>query len=190
MKVFFSYSISGKPLYSKQYNTISKYLESHSYTNTNNEINSVEPEEFYKKIQKSGYELGAKLYNDLLIRIRKSDLCVFESSAHSLSTGYLIQKSLELNKPTIALYMENCLPHFLTTIDEDKFQLIQYNDTNLENKLDSAIDAASKMSDKRFNFFISPKLLTYLNEASKADGVTKSTFIRNLILDYKKNKTT
>jgi predicted DNA-binding protein len=60
----------------------------------------------------------------------------------------------------------------------------------LENTLDQvirdAVEKAQSLADKRFNFFISPSLLSYLNKASKEEGVTKSTFIRNLINDYKR----
>jgi predicted DNA binding CopG/RHH family protein len=46
------------------------------------------------------------------------------------------------------------------------------------------LDHAREKRDKRFNFFISPKLLEFLEKTSNGDGITKSKYIRNLIVEH------
>lgn len=69
-------------------------------------------------------------------------------------------------------------------MEEEKLIIKQYNEKNIKKVIKEAIDIARERRDKRFNFFISPKLLEYLEKASFNDGVTKSKFIRNLITEH------
>jgi predicted DNA binding CopG/RHH family protein len=72
----------------------------------------------------------------------------------------------------------------LTGIEDEKLIIRSYTEKNLKKILKEAIDLARQRSDKRFNFFISQKLLNYLESISKKEGINKSTFIRNLILEH------
>jgi hypothetical protein len=94
-----------------------------------------------------------------------------------------------MNKPTLVLYYKDNVQHFLAGAEDEKLLVKSYNETNLTNVLKESIEELKSFKDKRFNFFINPGLLTYLETTSKNLGLTKSNFIRNLIVDHmKKNK--
>lgn len=186
MKVFFTASHRGKVTFGKQYQIIHKLLVDLGYKHLSDSLVSQDTEEYYNTLTKGGAEGFVKENTRMLKNIKDADITIFESSFPSLGIGYLIQKSLEANKPVVALYLKDHKPTFLTGIQDEKFQLLEYSESNLESKLTDAMEKAQSLADKRFNFFISPTLLTYLNQAAKEEGVTKSTFIRNLINDYRR----
>jgi len=111
---------------------------------------------------------------------------VFYCSFGSLSIGFIIERSLEFNKPTIVLYYKDNLPFFLSGIKDEKVIVMKYDDDTIVQVVEKALQIASELRDKRFNFFISPELLSYLESSSKKEGVTKSLFIRNLLLEHRK----
>ncbi len=186
MKVFFTASHRGKKKFGAQYDKIYSLLKDLDFKHLSDTVVSLSSEKYYDILDVDGHEGYIKEYTRILSTIRDADIMVFESSYPSLGAGYMIQKSLQMNKPVIVLYLKGNIPTFLVGIQDEKFQLIEYTDSNLDNRIKEAIEKAKSLADKRFNFFISPTLLTYLNKASKEEGVTKSTFIRNLINDYKR----
>ncbi|MEK9179049.1 MAG: hypothetical protein AAB893_01120 [Patescibacteria group bacterium] len=189
MKVFFTASQRGKKEFGKYYQRIYDQLELLGYSHLETSLLKISSKEFYDKLENTGHAQYTEYYNNNMKRIQEADICVFESSLHSLSIGFMIQKSLDNNKPTIVLYFEDNIPHFLHGMSEDKLILAKYTGTDLEEVLKKTLGEATDLREKRFNFFISPALLTYLEGASKKLGITKSTFIRNLIQDHRrKNK--
>lgn len=187
MKIFFTASQRGKKQFGKSYKRIINFITSSGYSTLQDDILSDEdPENLYKALESGDHKVQTEFYNKKIDAIQKSDLCVFEASTHSLSIGFVIQKALEFNKPTIVLYIENHKPLFFSGVDNEKLILQEYDEKNLEKQLDSAIQDALHLREKRFNFFISPGLLSYLEHTSKKEGITKSTFIRNLLIAHKK----
>ena len=140
----------------------------------------------YKRFEERGDEYYHEFYEKTISYIKQADINIFECSSPSLGLGYQIEKSLQFNKPTIVLYLEGHVPHFLVGVDEDKLVIKVINEKNLLETLTSAINEARNKADKRFNFFISPALLTYLENESRNQNITKSTFIRSLILEHKR----
>lgn len=185
MKVFFTASQRGKEEFEKYYKQIISIIKEKGYRLLDDDLMSVKTKDFYKNFKEGGREASVEFYNQEIDRMQEADVNVFEVSKHSLSIGFVIKKSLEMNKPTILLYFENSAPLFLSGSDEEKLLLVSYTDTNLKEVLEEALEQASEKRDKRFNFFISDKLLEYLEETSKQLGVTKSKFIRNLIIEHK-----
>lgn len=186
MKILFTASQRGKKQFGQSYKDIHNFIAKSGYTLIQDDILSEEPEELYKALESGDHKKQTEFYNKKIDSIQKSDLCVFEVSTHSLSIGFVIQKALEFNKPTIVLYLKDHKPLFFTGVDNEKLILQEYTISNLEKQLSIALQEALHLREKRFNFFISPALLSYLEHTSKKEGVTKSTFIRNLILAHKK----
>jgi len=186
MKILFTASQRGKKQFGKTYKEIYEFIVTSGYTVLQDDILSDEPEELYKALESGDHKKQTEFYNKKIDTIQKSDLCIFEASTHSLSIGFVIQKALEYNKPTIVLYIKDHKPLFFSGVDNEKLILQEYDEKNLSKQLESAIQDAVHLREKRFNFFISPGLLSYLEQASKKEGITKSTFIRNLILTHKK----
>lgn len=127
-------------------------------------------------------------YQKMIKLLKESDINIFDCSHPNSSTGFQISKSLEFNKPTIALYHHDFVPEFINSIFEEKFLSGPYDKENLRTVLHTLLKKAQLLADKRFNFFISPSLLNYLNHMSHEFGMTKSTYLRNLIIEDKKKR--
>lgn len=177
MRVFFTASRQGKQYFDYYYQQIISFFDQEGYENINKEY-----------LQKNSKIIDHSTQHKLLLeRIHKADICIFECSFQSFTIGYLIEKALELDKPVVGLYLEDHIPDFLIELENEKLHMVEYTKDSLFDLLKTSILKASFLTDKRFNFFINSDMLAYLNKVSKKLGVTKSTFIRSLIKDYKKN---
>ena len=185
MKVFFTASLRGIAEFGSFYKKMFMHLQKMGFSHLDEEIFKLSPS-YYDNIQKQGRSAFVDLYKRKIKNLQTADICLFEVSIPSLSIGYLIQKALDFNKPTVILYYKENTPQFISGIEEDKLIVRQYNDLNLEEIVEESVEEAKHLQDKRFNFFISPNLLNYLEKASKAQDITKSTFIRNLLLAHRK----
>lgn len=188
MKIFFVASQRGKETYDKNYTAIFNTINDLGHKNLDDRMFKSTVKEFYDRMKKEGAKTYQKLFSENIQYIRKADINIFECSWQSFSIGYMVQKSVEMNKPTIVLHDEKTEhpPYFIFGSDDEKLITRSYNFNNVKTVIEEAIKSASVLADKRFNFFINPSLLTYLNQESRRQGITKSTFIRNLILEYRK----
>ncbi len=185
MKIFFTASLRGQAEFGTYYKEIFWLIEKTGAKNLDDEILKLS-KDYYGTIQEQGRAACVNLYQRKIKSLQQADICIFEGSVPSLSIGYLIDKALDFNKPTIILYYKSSTPQFISGIEGGKIVLKQYLANTLQKSFESALEEAKHLQDKRFNFFISPDLLNYLERASKEIGITKSTFIRNLILQHKK----
>lgn len=188
MKITFTASLRGKKDFEAQYDAILSELKKNNEIDLSEGLLTQTSGKAYTDVQKGNREANIALYKKKIEELRHADFCIFECSAHSLTIGFMIHKALEMNKPTIVLYYKDNDPEFLAGVEDDKLIIKSYDDENLPKILKDAFDAAQDVRDKRFNFFISPNLLTFLESTSRDLGVTKSTFIRNLILEHKKKQ--
>lgn len=183
MKVFFSGSPRGKDVNTELFQKIYKEIESLGYENLDNEIVTLSRAE-YNDLKDMSRDEQMKRYNKKVENIKKADICIFDTSSHSLSTGFLVNVALDQQKPTIVLYYDDLVPYFLSGIDNEKLVIHSYNEKNIRKVLSNLLEQARERRDKRFNFFISPKLLEFLESASNSEGITKSKYIRNLIVEH------
>jgi hypothetical protein len=135
---------------------------------------NVEVEKFYLSDIKN-------FYRHTIDDLKKADICIFEASVPSLAIGHLISMAIEMGKPVIALYKAANIPFFLTGLDDEKIQVIQYELENLKDELSTAIEYASDLQDTRFNFFISPQIGSYLDWVAKNKRVPRAVYLRRLI---------
>lgn len=183
MKVFFGVPFGGTRQFGEYYKKIYAEIGKLGYENVNDDVFRISYDEFLKQVSK-GRDVLVDNYHRKLEGIKNADICIFEGSFPSLGMGFLMQKALEDNKPVIVLYFKNNVPLFMSGVQDDKLFVTNYTEKNFKKVLREILEQAKQRRDKRFNFFISPKLLEYLEKVSKEDGVTKSKFIRNLILDH------
>jgi len=143
------------------------------------------PEYVYNKDAKelvSGYKRAIE-------SVKKADVVMMEVSGHSMSMGFLASKAMDLGKPVVAFYKKGAKPFFLSGINDPKFRIIEYNDKNIEAMLDVAVEEVKKGIDIRFNFFVNPKILNYLDWIVQKRMVPRSVFLRDLIeREMKKDK--
>ncbi len=132
-------------------------------------------------LQKADLETKIANYKETLRDLSKADIVVMEISGHSMSMGYILTKTLELNKPVVALYTPDAQPIFIVGIDNPKLILREYKPENMERVLWDSLKEAKGLIDMRFNFFVSPKILNYLDWVGQKRMIPKSVFLRNLI---------
>lgn len=187
MQVFFTATYQGQKQFGSFYKKIYEEIKNLGYSHLDHEVVNITYEDYLKKME-VGRESQVSNYHETINFIKKADICVLETSAHSLGLGFIVQKSLEMSKPTVVLYYEDNIPYFLAGIEDEKLLVKSYNEKNIKKVLSEAFELARERRDKRFNFFLSPKLLEYLELASKKEGVTKSKLIRDLIVDHMRNE--
>ena len=137
-------------------------------------------------------KLKEENYKKMLRLMDKADFSVFEASFPStLHIGHEITLAIEKGKPIVVLYKDadGREPMLFKGIKSEKIIWVKYNLENLESKLSEAIERAKIIQDVRFNFFVSPKILAYLDWVSKNRMIPRSVFLRDLIeKEMKKDK--
>lgn len=186
MKVFFTASQRGKKDNLKYYKEIAATVTKLGYTLLDDDLLKMDTAKFYEYLDTGKKDAYTKFYEEKMRHLQEADIVLFDVSTDSMSIGFIINKSLEYNKPTIVLYHKDDPPVFLSGSTEDKLILQSYDDNNIAATVEEVLTQARERRDKRFNFFISENLLEYLEEASKKEGLTKSRFIRNLIQEHRK----
>jgi hypothetical protein len=184
MKIFFTASPRALRLerYTQYLNNIYTYLSKCGEHTSNLAIKN-DPDEFYNY---SPEEIDQH-YKDTIYNLKRADIIVVEVTMHSMAMGYLVNKGLELNKPTLCLYTDKKPPFFLSGVNDQNLLVLEYSEESLDNVIDDAIDYFSGRHDKRFNLMIGPEMLNYLNEKSKKVKKPKSVYIRDLIRKDMKN---
>lgn len=134
-----------------------------------------------RDLSKESLKFKRENYEQAIKSLKKAELVVIEVSGHSMSGGYLISQALDMNKPVIALYKSNSKPIFIAGINNKRLFLVEYDKDNVEQVLKKALKDVSSLIDVRFNFFVSPKILTYLDWVGQKRMIPKSVFLRNLI---------
>lgn len=145
MKVYFTTSQRGKGYFDQYYIRIYNEIKKLGHTHLDDEIVKVTSKEFYKKLEEGGKESYKRLYKNNLKNLLLSDINFFEVSIHSLSIGFMINKSIEINKPTIALYLKGNNPLFLSGIESNKFIILRYSRSNLERIVKESLEKAKKL---------------------------------------------
>lgn len=187
MKIYFTSPIRGIDQIEDHVRAIYRAIKKLNYVHVDNVITRLDQgRSFYDELDKGGKITHSSYFDETISKLKTADINIFECTVPSLGIGFQIEKSLDYNKPTIVLYLKNNTPHFLAGTQNDKLFLREYTKENLTQVVSDVIEDAKHSADKRFNFFISPSLLTYLEEESKKFDMTKSAFIRKLILDHKK----
>lgn len=120
-------------------------------------------------------------YKDSMLSIKKADIVIMEVTGHSMSIGYMLSKALEAGKPVIAIHQKSYVPNFISGIVDPKLLIAEYTGENIFQVLDESLKKAKSLIDVRFNFFVSPKILNYLDWVSQKKMTPRSVFLRDLI---------
>ncbi|HPT66203.1 MAG TPA: hypothetical protein PK257_02745 [Candidatus Woesebacteria bacterium] len=142
-----------------------------------------------KDVSNSPIKFTKENYIQSLEAVKKADVVVMEVTGHSMSMGYLISKALEMNKPVVALHKKEYIPVFIKGIGDQKLIISEYGENDVEEVIEKALKKANSLIDVRFNFFVSPKILNYLDWVASKKMLPRSVFLRNLIdREMKKDK--
>ena len=115
--------------------------------------------------------------------IKSADIIIFEVTKSDVSIGYEVAIALQSGKPVIVLYKSGTgsIPHGLKGINSDRLQVSSYNYQTLKELLTVSIEYAQEQADTRFNFFVSPKHIAYLDWIAQKRKIPRSVFLRKLI---------
>lgn len=182
MKVFFISTTKGEGQLRDNYQLIYDAIKELGYDHVSDFVTTTD-KEFHNKMQ-GGREQHIEFYNNMIEGMQSADICVFETSTPSLAVGFLIQRALEYSKPTVVLYYKDNIVYFLSGIEDEKLIKLSYDEKNYKRVLKKVLEQAREKRDKRFNFFLSPKLLQYIDDASKEHGITKSKLLRDMIVNH------
>ncbi|MBU0974596.1 hypothetical protein KKD03_02755 [Patescibacteria group bacterium] len=181
MNIYFTASARASIEIKQNYQMIFDSIRKLDHKNIDNWKINTNPHNFYSATD----DHKSEVYSNALELIKKSDLVILEVSTHSLTMGYLIKYALDIKIPVIALHTSKHEPGFIIGIEDENFQLIEYAPNSIKITLQKAIKFAGNTGDIRFNMMLSPKLSTYLKEASDTENVSKAVFIRRLIKEYR-----
>jgi len=117
----------------------------------------------------------------IIEKIRKADVCVFEVSAGDLSIGFWVWSALSMGKAVILLGKSEKVLALFGGIGPSSMITVVYKDSDLKEKLDLALKQAGTLVNTRFNLFIPRELMAYLDWVAKNLGVNRSEYIRKLI---------
>ncbi len=178
MKVYFVGAISQKQLYGDNYERIIQALTNKGYGVQYDHIMDQTEVDIVKETD----DEKVNYYKKFLKWLNKADVVVAEASFPStVHVGHEISLALEKGKPVVVLFMKGKAPVFLQGIVSDKLFVQEYTDTDLENVVVDTVEFASQQQDTRFNFFISPRIASYLDWIAKTKKTPRAVYLRDLI---------
>lgn len=180
MKIFLSASIYGKQHLEDSCKKIVSLVEKSGNTMVADHILKTTNEQMAAWNKEQDLEFHHKVMEG----IRSSDALFAEISHSSTSVGYLISLAAQAGKPVVCFYNGQQKPHLFTTLEEsnDKFVVAEYKSlSDLDQLVPEMIDFVHEGQDTRFNFFVTPKHINYLNWVSKTRRIPRSVFLRKLI---------
>ncbi len=177
IKVYFSSSMRSKKYFSLEIETIYQTIGKLGFSHVTDYLVKINPKGFYDRSPKE----AANFYKKMISDIKTADICIFEASLESAGIGYSVNMALDLNKPVIILHLGDHKPYLLKMIAHPKAQVIEYSLNDLKEILIDALDQAKEQLDIRFTFFLTPKLMLYLDFIKRERKVARAIFIRRLI---------
>lgn len=185
MKVFNTGSFYGKKKYQKYYDLVLSAIEK-----TGGELIATEKGN-YKQILSEAEK--AKLPTERLIHyeaIRKgilwADAVIIEISHEDFQLGHEATLAIQAKKPVLCLSIHE---DFSEKINNRYFFGAKYNEYTVEEIVEGFIKRAQKnILSERFNCFLSPAEVQYLESAAKERKMNKSEYLRGLIDKDQKSK--
>jgi hypothetical protein len=178
MKVYFTAAIAQKPVFGPIYDRIIKVLEEQNHQVQHDHITKTTLDDI-KTLNDD--DLVAH-YRKVLKWVTQADIVVVEASFPStLNIGHEITLALEKGKPVVVLFKKGYSSFFLNGLNSDKLFLVEYTEETLKEVVKESIEYAKDQADTRFNFFISPRHVAYLDHIAKTKKVPRSVYLRQLI---------
>lgn len=185
MKIYFSASRFYKKDYLNSYDTIVDLLNKGGY-----EVQDGSQSKLVPMGSRMPEEEKSSLYKTMEKKMDKSEICVFEASYPStIHIGHEITLAITKNKPVVVFFEKGKEPLLFRGLKGEKVYWVEYEGKEIEEKFNEVMEQAKKNIDVRFNFFVNPRILSYLDWVSKKRMVPRSVFLRDLIeKEMKKDK--
>ena len=178
MRVFYTASFYGKRKYQKYYDLVLKAIEK-----TGVELISPEKGNYFKVLTEKDYKdikSKKKLHYEAIKRgITWAQAVIIEISNEDFQLGHEATLATQAKKPVLCLSLNE---DFSEKINNSFFYAAKYNEYNIEEIVDDFIKNAEKEAlNQRFNLFVSPRQLTYLENAAKRSEMNMSEYLRMLV---------
>lgn len=177
LTAFFTGSIAAKEQYKNNYIHIIDYVKSQGHTVISEHMLNATETSIRMKEREDRLQFHAQLEK----WIHQCDFMIAETSYPSISVGYEISIALRVGKPVLILYSEGDPPSLFAHHKDEKIMCEKYTIHNVNEIIRDFIQYISGKSDLRFTFFITPKIISYLDTISKKEKLPKSVYLRKLI---------
>lgn len=110
------------------------------------------------------------------------DCAIIEGSyPSSIHVGFEIGEILSRNKPVVLLYEDDCNPIFINELYSPRLIKSSYTKETIGETLSWCLEELEHVMSRRFTFFVSAQIDTFLDTIAKQHGVSRSEYIRMLI---------
>lgn len=179
MKVFFTASYYGKKTYQKYYDLVHAAIKTFK-------VDLISPEEgnyldVLTKETRERLSQNPQLLHYEAIRqgIHLADAVIIEVSHEDVQIGHEITLALMEKKPVLVLSIHE---DFSTRIHHDYLFGAKYSKDTIQAAIQDFLARVREMHlARRFNMFLYPSQVEYLEEMAKKSGMNMSEYIRHLI---------
>lgn len=185
MKILFSSSYLGKQKYKDNYDTVLKALNA-----TGKEIITPDQNDYLDLLTQKEIEriqFPNRIHFEALLKgIDMCDVIVFEMSDESFQLGYLATQAVQNKKYVLCV---SIFDDFTDKIPSRFFFGAKYDDRTITDIVANFVHQAGEdQFSERFNLFLSPGQVDYLEKRSVQENMNKSEYIRSLIDEDKKKR--
>jgi nucleoside 2-deoxyribosyltransferase len=177
MTIYFTASLSAKEKFLSNYKHIIDVLKKQGHTVIAEHI--IESSE--DNIRNLSKNQRVEFHNNSRKWINSCDFMIAETSHPSTSVGYEIAYALRVGKPVLILYSVGDPPSLLGEHEDEKMITEKYSVQNVGDIIKDFISFVDSNHDMRFSFFITPKIMAYLDSVAKNNKVPKAVYLRRLI---------
>ena len=123
------------------------------------------------------------IFTQAIEGIKSADIVVAEISYPSTGVGQQIALALSWKIPVIALPKKGTEgpSRFTVGFQSELFSSFEYSEDELPKLLENQFSAVLKSGYVKFNFIATREINDYLEEKSKAAGISKSQYLRDIL---------
>lgn len=186
MKVYFTAAITQREQLEGEYQSIINAIQklNHQVVTAYDVLNQP-----LEEVLSSDMKMQRRYFSQWQKIIQSADASIVEVSFPStIHIGTEIGAFIERGKPLICLYVRGRDPAFLGEFHSSKLIKLEYNIQNIDDVLRWGFEEIDRMINRRFTFFVSPDIDDHLTKVSQRRNLSRSEYIRELILKDMKRK--
>lgn len=136
----------------------------------------------------SGHQIK-EWYKKWTSYVSARDCMVVEGSyPSSIHVGFEVGEILSRNKPVVLLYEDDRNPIFVNELYSPRLIKSSYTKETIGETLSWCLEELEHVMSRRFTFFVSAEINTFLDTIAKQQGVSRSEYIRMLIERQMENR--
>lgn len=188
MNVFYTASYFGKKQYQAEYDLVLRTLEAFGVSLLGTEVGNYQELLDDKTRERLQNQPELLHYEAIRQGIHRADAVVIECSYEDFQLGHEATLSLIEKKPVLCLSVHEDLSQ---RIFHPYFFGARYGQKTIRREVQNFLARVRDLTlTKRFNMFLYPHQVVYLQEAAKREGVNMSEYVRKLINTDKQLKKT